>query len=181
VATRAPVNESQSAGARFALWLIPGEPHRTRLADLIGDLGRRCGTPRFAPHITLLGGITGTVVALATKTAVLADTLPPLDVRLTDIDCGTSYFHSLFALAEPEAVLVTMRREAQRVFEIDPGRDHRPHLSLFYGEPEMGTKEQIRQTLGGRLDMTLRLDRVGLYRIEGAPSAWHAVAEFRLR
>ena len=45
--------------ARHALWLVPADPVRGRLAALIEELARAHGTAPFAPHVTLLSGLPG--------------------------------------------------------------------------------------------------------------------------
>src|SRR5574337_1324526 len=80
----------------YSLWLVPGEPALSLLASAISRLSREYSTPRFKPHITLLGGIALQEANALAKLALLARTLEPFPIELGEIGFLDEYFRCLF-------------------------------------------------------------------------------------
>src|SRR5262245_25437914 len=83
---------------RCSLWLVPAGAPARRLAALIDRLARRCGSPRFEPHVTLLGGLrrgpaSGTA-ALERLAAAIAKR-GPFAVRLAGAASGGPFFRAV--------------------------------------------------------------------------------------
>lgn len=56
----AKANDSIYASAEFigfSIWLVPEEAAGNKLEGVIQEYATQLGTPAFAPHMTLLGGI----------------------------------------------------------------------------------------------------------------------------
>src|SRR5208337_2649697 len=85
---------------RFSLWLKPtGEVYLT-LANLIFDLSKEYFSPRFDPHVTLLGELTGSYEEIESRTSKLSANLRPYTIKLTRIEYLDEYFRSLFIRVE---------------------------------------------------------------------------------
>lgn len=59
----------------YSLWLMPRGISKVQLQKEIDVQARQYNAPRFAPHVTLLGGIGGEEDAIAAKTAELAGSI----------------------------------------------------------------------------------------------------------
>src|SRR5262245_35383966 len=92
----------KGSAAGTTLWLMPqeGESQR-RLADLIASLAQRLGTPRFEPHLTLLGGLEGSEADIVERTGALARMLRPIELHLHAIEGSDEYFRCVFVTVEP--------------------------------------------------------------------------------
>jgi 2'-5' RNA ligase len=169
-----------TAAPRYALWLLLAEPAHARYADLIRRLSERHATPPFEPHVTLLGKIAGEETGLVARAEQLARELAPFDIQLLDAVCLDEYFRALFievALAPP---LNDARAAACRRFGRRAADEFYPHLSLLYGDLPEREKESILDDIGRYFDETVRIDRIALWRVDGAPAAWRALAHCAL-
>jgi hypothetical protein len=66
---------------RYALWLLPDAMVSDTFDEIIVRLSARYQGPHFAPHVTLLGWVTGSEPQLAEATAQLAQQLRVLHLR----------------------------------------------------------------------------------------------------
>jgi 2'-5' RNA ligase len=163
---------------RFSLWLLlPREAHE-RFQSLIAKLSARLGTPLFEPHITLLGGLTGSEEALRRQTRALAGATAPFEVRLLEVGCLDEYYRCLFVKIALSRALQEVHAVARHFFDQSLDADFFPHLSLVYGNLEEKEKENIQNDIGGDFNENLRLDELGLYDTSGP--VWRCVVRCRL-
>ncbi len=155
--------------ARHALWLVPADPVRKRLAALIEELARAHATAPFAPHVTVLSGLASE--GLADAAAALARTSPPLEVTLTRVDGLPERYRALFLEVEGVALGATHARAAASL-GVRPDPEYRPHLSLLYGELDEATKGAIADRIGRQWNEAARLDRLDVVKTEGDPESW---------
>lgn len=164
----------------YSLWLLlPGEV-RSRYAALIETLSRRHDTPRFEPHVTLLGDLRGEEQELGALTRDLARRLEPFEMRLLDAGYLDEYYRCLFVLAAHSRPLLHAHDEARRQFcrRLEP--DFMPHLSLMYGLLGEEDKKKILEQIGRYFDDRFRVQELGLYAIEGTPEQWRCVVRAAL-
>jgi 2'-5' RNA ligase len=164
----------------YALWLIPEGNARTRLARTIGQLSRQHSTPVFAPHITLASGIVAPARDVATKAAVLAQSLRPQRLHLTRLDWRDEYFRCLFVTVARMSPLLRAHKMARKVFELRGRRAFLPHVSLVYGDLSPEAKRHIIRSLGKRFDLRFEVRRLDVVAIQGPPSQWRHVKSFPL-
>lgn len=165
-----PSGEGQAVGV--SLWLVPeGEVHG-RLATLIESLARRLGTPSFAPHVTLLGGILDAEAEVLTRATELTRGLAPLVIPLERIDGSDDYFRCLFVRAGETEALLAAHERAGRAFGRGQAAPFLPHLSLVYGRLAPGGKQRLIAELKVSLPAEFRATRLEVVRTEGPPEDW---------
>jgi len=163
----------------FALWLTFPEDVGSRLRDHIGRLSQRFSTPRFEPHITLLGAIRLEEPLLLSKCSLLAAELRPLDTRLVKAASANEFFRSLFIEVERSAALLHARKRALEIFDIQEPEPYAPHVSLLYGDIAPAQKRDLAGELWPSAEI-IRISSLDLFEITGPPKDWRRVAHFSL-
>jgi 2'-5' RNA ligase len=164
----------------YSLWLMPTGEVRQRLAGAILDLSREYAAPAFEPHVTLAGGIVGSVREVAAKMRDLARRIPPFPVRLAEVDGLDDYFRCLFVRVATTHPLMEANKAGREAFHLRQQPTFMPHLSLLYGDLPSNVKGRIIASLGRRLELEFKVRSLHLYLIKGAPAAWRRVASFGL-
>lgn len=167
-------------GNRYALWLAPSADSTQALAQPMNWLRQQFGGPVFAPHVTLLGRITGEEPTLAEHTAALAGRLRRLRVRVTGVTGEACYFRCLYAALEKSAPLAAAHADALAGFGYGARDDYLPHVSLWYGQLDGDEKGRLRSALTTRLPPVVDLDRLQLVHISVDVAGWRVVTEASL-
>lgn len=165
---------------RFFLWLLPPAPTSERFASLIGELSRRLGTPRFEPHITLIGPVDSSLDEIVTRLTALAESLPPVPVRLTGAGGTEEYFRCLFMRAARDPLLLAAHAAASGRFGRPPEAGFMPHLSLVYGKLRPRQKQKIIEEIGARFDMAFEVKQIGVCLPDGPADQWRLLRTFAL-
>lgn len=143
---------SPLTGRGLSLWWIPPQGLGERLQGLIDALAGRLGSPSFAPHVTVEGGLSGHPEELiaALSAAPGARTSPRL--RQVAISTGEAWNHLLAVDMERTEALTTARVELLLALgrTVAPG-GWRPHLSLAYGTLD----EEKRRAMAEQLKLEL--------------------------
>ncbi|HSB62293.1 MAG TPA: 2'-5' RNA ligase family protein [Vicinamibacteria bacterium] len=163
-----------------SLWLVPEGSAAERLSALIGELAARHGTPRFAPHLTLLPLVGGAEDDVLERAARLAGELPPLEVRLLGPESRDEYFRRLFARAEATPALREAHARAAARFGRPPDPDFLPHVSLLYGRLAAAEVEGLRSALVGRVEGRFAAAHLHAWLTEGRVADWRPLARFAL-
>lgn len=126
----------------IAYWLIPAEPERGILEDLIGDLARRYNAPVFEPHVTIH---VGSERAGVTE-KVISQSVPrqePFSLGLLDVGHSDKFTKAVF-------VRLVLSAELQRLNEIICGMAQdsahyvlKPHLSLLYKKIPVTSRREL--------------------------------------
>jgi 2'-5' RNA ligase len=164
----------------YSLWLMPAPTVRAVLAELIDTLGRRLGTPRFEPHITLAAPNNAMEADAVARARDLAEQLAPISIRFDGVGYADAYFRCLFLRAEKSAELIAAHRYACELLGQPPEVEFMPHLSLVYGKFDRALKENLTIEIGTRLPQALSADRVGLCAIAGPPDGWQVIGPYPL-
>jgi len=167
-------------GPRLSLWLVPTGAAHERAARLIRELSDRLGTPRFEPHLTLLGGLGRARADAERQAALAAGRLRPFTVRLTRVGQRAEYFRSLFVEAARTPELLEARAVAEEAFGAPRGAAFAPHLSLLYSRLSRPQKEPLLAEVGREWHAEFRAEALHLFSTAGDPPHWHAVARFPL-
>ena len=167
-------------GNRYALWLTPSEESAQALSQPMAWLRQQFGGPVFAPHVTLLGRITGEEAVLVARTGELAQRIARLRVPLAAVSGEAYYFRCLYAALEKAAPLLAAHASALSVFGYAARDDYLPHVSLWYGQLDGDEKGRLRSALGTRLPADIELDRLKLVHITVDVSGWRVVTEAEL-
>jgi hypothetical protein len=112
---------------------VPADDVRVGLAERIDGLALRLGTPRFEPHVTLLGGVLAPGEQVIEKTRTLTAELGPIRLQLTRPGGRDEFFRCLFLEVEAEPALADAHRRARELFGKSDEPPFFPHMSLVYG------------------------------------------------
>ena len=165
----------------YHLWLTPEGVARERIAALIVQLSKQCGSPRFEPHVTLLGGIEGEEFIICEQTKALAQSLQPIDITLLESACEDSYFRSLYFNVKETSEIFDAHHRAMRLFCIIPQISFQPHLSLLYGLFSLQVKETIIKSLPHDLPNSFAVSKIQLIRADSEhPANWRAILEIQM-
>ena len=163
------------SGFPYSVWLVPRDEQREQLGQLIHELSKRFGLPKFAPHLTLCSGEWGGENAALRKAfRRLAVDIEPVELAVDGID-WTGHGSTFFFLR---------LRGAEHLFEpaaprIDGSHPPAigPHLSLLYG---LGLTDidraALRQELIGRLPSGVRFESLAL--VHPADGDWKKFGEW---
>ena len=120
-------------------WLIPAEPHRTELAEIVRALAATHDAPVFEPHVTLYSNDSDKESA-----RVLLDQIArqhrAVELAVGGVDHSEKFTKTLFLQFEntPEAQqlseAIRAHSASEKQYEFDP------HLSLIYVELPADTK-----------------------------------------
>jgi 2'-5' RNA ligase len=175
-------NESPTAPC-YSIWIVPPEPARTALAAQIDRLSAEYATPRFPPHVTVLGDLALSEPDALARTAELAALLEPFRLEFGDVGRSDERFRSLYVDVRRSEQVVRMHDEAVRILGLVPDREFEPHLSLLYGSLPVEAKRDAARSVEGRLPRGFEADRLELaYSSSAIPiHDWRAVREFALQ
>lgn len=163
----------------MSVWLVPDAPAWDVLDTLVLATSRRLGTPRFSPHLTLVGGV-GHGPEVVAGAAELAHGTPALDLRLVRSVHRAEHFRAVVLETEPSEPLSELHARAMRALPGDT-RPFEPHVSIAYGEvPEAG-RAAVAAELAARLPLPVRVSRLEVWSTEGEPEEWARLAAFPLR
>ena len=166
--------------SRYSLWIMPSGQAYDSLLDLISQLNARYGTPRFEPHVTLLGDLSLPEAEMVSKTKQLAGLIKPLTVTLHTLDWSNEYFRCLFVNVQKTDELLEANRSAGAIFDVGHDSEFWPHLSLIYGVLSPDIKETIVEQLGGTCDMQFQAgsDHLTTASSDKEPKCWRRLREF---
>jgi 2'-5' RNA ligase superfamily protein len=158
-------------GRGLALWLLPEPRAFARLSDVIAEIARTGGSPRFEPHVTLLSGIALEAAEVIERARTLAAVFTPQDVLLARAAQRPDFFQALFLEVEG-GDLDGGRRRAAVAMGMTPTAEYRPHLSLLYGDRTVTAKDAILDRIGRGWNEPCLLDRLAIVSPEGPPESW---------
>ena len=70
---------------QYSLWLVPSGYQFERLQALVWDLAKEHGSPRYVPHVTAVGELSGTLTQIGRQAQELADHTHPLEAVMTTV------------------------------------------------------------------------------------------------
>lgn len=167
-------------GSRYALWLAPSPDSAQALLQPMNWLREQFGGPAFAPHVTLLGRITGEESLLVARTVELARRLRRQRLPVTGVSGEAYYFRCLYAVLEKSAPLLQAHADALAAFGYNARDDYLPHVSLWYGQLDGDEKGRLRSAISIRLPEAIDIDRLQLVHISVDVAGWRVVAEAEL-
>jgi 2'-5' RNA ligase len=130
-----------------SLWLRLDLVLEARVSRLIRELAERLGTPVFEPHVTLLGGLTGSSDEILERAGRLAAETPAFSIRLGALGGQDEYFRCLYLEVEKTPELLDLHRRALGSFEARETGPFFPHVSLVYGDLSRAEKDRLEATL----------------------------------
>lgn len=164
----------------FALWLMPTGKAYYELASLIIDLSKKYGSPPFAPHVTLLGGLSGRMEEILSRTSNLSANLRPYTINLTRIEYLDEDFRCLFIRVQETEEVIQANTRTKEIFDRRNDPKYLPHLSILYGNFSSTTKEVIIEKVGRNFELSFEVDKLHLVDTSGRPESWFTEKEFPL-
>lgn len=167
----------------YSVWLMPESDWAREFKRIVDDLADRFETPRFVPHLTLIGGQPFDRVDLGRRVKSLVAGSRSIWRPIVDVTLGDAYFRSFYALFGAEGALLSLKQRTDRAVLGVEQAGFMPHVSLLYGTVEAGRKAaagvEIRAKLTGQ---TVRFDRIEIvYSGDDVPvEDWETVEAFRL-
>ncbi len=148
-----------------------------RLKDIIFRLSLKYSTPKFEPHITLLGGLPGTEEEILSKVSWLSTLLRPFTVKLSKTEYLDEYYRCLFLRAEETDDLLNACTLAGKILDNMLNEEYMPHLSLMYGDFPAKTKDEIIREIG-KLDITFKVNSIHVILTGDNPELWRRIRKF---
>lgn len=127
-----------------AFWLVPSEPRRSTLADLIAALAAAHRGPVFEPHVTLeVNHAPGdlSLEALLDRVAAVFDPMTLTAGRTAHSDV---HYKTLYVELDDPRLFALQRALRDELGRDDAPYELRPHLSLLYrGGLDHDTRERL--------------------------------------
>ena len=165
---------------RYALWLLPDENTSNILAEFIKTLGERFGGPRFTPHITVFGRISGEENVLSNKVLELSRKLQNFKVRPKELTGESYYFRSFYIALNQSAELIRIGQIASELLQTKLSPNYRPHLSLLYGNQIRKHRDSLKNELSASIPTEFIIDRLQLVRLQVSVADWQAITTCEL-
>jgi 2'-5' RNA ligase len=126
----------------IAYWLIPAEPGRGILENLIAELARRYNAPVFEPHVTIHvgpnhAGAVGKVILQA------AARWKPFPLRLLGVGHSGEFTKTLFVRIAPNVELLRLNEIIRSVAQDSSWYPLEPHLSLLYKRMRLTARREL--------------------------------------
>ena len=154
--------------ATTALWLIPEQRAAEELRRVIEEYAFRFGTPRFAPHLTLLSGIEA--FSAEDFTAWPAS---PLTAICHGVSQAEDFYRCVVVEIDPSSALQSLRESAERRFSHRGDDSWWPHISLMYGDLQEEVRRRIAGDIGPSFEgRQLEMTAAEAVLIDGEPSKW---------
>jgi len=173
-------NAEQQIGGHYSLWLVPENIAERQFAEAIDYLGERFPGPRFAPHVTLLSGLSGQEEDLAATTSSLANELNSFSVNATGLAMEPYYFKNFYLKLESSAKFLLAYQRANQAFKKSANSNFNPHVSLHYGTSTRDEKINMGSEIHSQIPGKLDIDKLYLVHITLAVPNWRIISRYEL-
>jgi 2'-5' RNA ligase len=167
----------------YSVWLVPdrGSEAYHQLEEAIEEYAQLDeDAPEFEPHITVVGGISGSESVLEEGVRSLAEGQDVFDVEFAGVQCSTTRHQCVFLLVEPTAEVLFLHQEAVEVFDVDDGM-YVPHLSLIYSDMDVEERLDLVESIDTSVfPSTVQIGELVLVKTTGPASEWETVARYDL-
>jgi hypothetical protein len=163
-----------------SLWLVPDGPEAQAISALIGEMSARFGTPSFAPHVTLGGGLAAPPDDAVERARGLARLLRDLSIRFEGLEHSADYFRALVVRVAPDLPILDARRRAQMAFPSESFGPFVPHLSLLYGSLPVETRRHLAAEARESAPSAMVMKSLEVVSTEGEPGEWRSLMRLPL-
>lgn len=169
----------------YSIWMMPSGQVYDGCSGLISKLSGEHQSPKFEPHVTLIGELEGIQEDVLRKTSDLAKLIKPFKIELEGLDSFDDYFRCLFIKAKETPELIDANSKAREKFSKGINLTYAPHLSLIYGNLSKDMKDKIIEDLkkekeGKEPAYTFDVDKLHLFSTSGEPDKWYRAGEVLL-
>jgi len=167
-------------GNNYSIWLVPEKESKVRkeLEETISELSEEHDSPKFIPHITLLGGLDSDLSTLKNAVSNLAGQYGTLEINFQSTHFSTTRHQCNYLMVEPTKDLLRLHEKLRKEFGEAEGM-YTPHLSLIYSNMSISEREKLDEELGDLPD-GFSSGRIVIFDTSGTEEEWHQVAEFGL-
>src|SRR5437016_11796530 len=130
----------------IAHWLIPAEPARRFVQDLINDLARRYDAPVFGPHVTIYVGADSTD-AVDTTLSKAARDCEPIVLQALEVSHSNEFIKTLFVEFGLNSKLRQLNQVICSAAQIPSDYDLKPHLSLLYKRMSVQERRSLSRSI----------------------------------
>lgn len=159
---------------RLGFWLLPPKKIQAVYQPLT--------TPKFEPHITIIGAVTlkGEIKSILKVVEAVVKNLRPIPIELTEISSSTTYFQCVFARVKPTLELFRAHQLIKSALRHSDPSMYVPHMSLVYGNLKLEERFKIAESI--KLPVTnFTADRISVISADSLnPKTWKHIAEFTL-
>jgi len=152
----------------YSVWLVPdrGTEAYQQLEETIEEYAQLDeDAPEFEPHITVVGGISGSESVLEDGVRSLAEGQDVFSVEFTGVQCSE---------------VLSLHQEAVEVFDVDDGM-YVPHLSLIYSDMDVEERLDLVESIDtSSFPSTVQIGELVLVKTTGSVSEWETVARYNL-
>lgn len=174
------MNMAEMQTDQFSIWIVPSGDFYSEYKRIIQEFSKEFGTPEFDPHVTLLGGLTGTYADIFEKTKQLAALLKPYLLELENFGYEDYYFRSLYIKVRQSEKVMEAYKTAIKVFKVPDPQPYMPHLSLLYGNISLAEKRAATSRIQFEVNRSFRVDQLSLYLVSGKVNEWRVVGNASL-
>lgn len=128
-------------------WLMPAEPDRTFLQDMIHHLSQRYAAPSFAPHVTIYSGASSEADDPATIVAAVTQGMRRLRLEVAGIRYSPVLTKTLFVQFQESSPLASLSEAIRGLVRQPATYRLDPHLSLLYQEMRVAEQQHLAATL----------------------------------
>jgi hypothetical protein len=125
-------------------WLIPAEPERELIREIIRIHAKQFDAPRFEPHLTIFA----TAAAGQSSRKILEQIdAKPIRLRVHEIASSSKFTKTLFARFHSNKAFENLATDLARAARSreQPARD--PHVSLLYKKLPVAAKKELASAL----------------------------------
>lgn len=172
----------------YSIWLIPDKKVYNLISKMILDIAKKNHTPKFEPHITLLGefGETENEKDIIKNLKSIIFNQRPLILNFDSIGYEDFYFRALFLKIKISKELLIFHEKIKYSLNIRNVLNYMPHLSLVYGNLSKKTKIRILSVIKQKFHeksfiKKLTIKKVLLLKTGGTVKQWRKMATFSLK
>lgn len=160
---------------RYAIWLNPDVLSSEIFMPIMADLRERCNGPTFAPHLTLVSGITGDEREICATFESCAEQQAAFSLNPVQVRVSGDFFRAITVQSELPPVLRQFRHIIAQRFCLSVSKPYYPHLSLAYGEISDNILASIENELVQHVWPPISIESVSLWRLRGPVNNWRQV------
>ncbi len=172
----------------YSMWIMPEGEVLDKFSELIIKISDEYQSPKYKPHVTLLGDLKGfTRAEVLSKAAELAESTEPFAITLKEVKYPASYpnnheayYRSLYILAQRTEPLMKANVLARKLFGREGGPPYNPHLSIMYGKYSPETKEEIISKVGREFNVIFEVKNIYVWSDKGLPHEWELIKKIPL-
>jgi 2'-5' RNA ligase len=167
----------------YSIWLMPEAAWEQEFSAIVDELATRFSTPRFRPHLTIVGGRPFDRADLKRRLSAAVAGTAPIEAAILDVAVGDAFFRSFYALFPAEGALRELKRRTDLAVLGAEAAEFMPHVSLLYGPVAPRAKAEAALPLRTRLtDRRVRFERIEIVRSgdEVPIDEWETVETFAL-